>query len=690
MELFNRRYLTIITFLFALTALLCCFISGAFKIAVAVFAVIFAIAFGIVFLKFKKDLFKALFSIFVCTAIGVSAFSSYFFITRAENEASSFVGTSTVMVKIIKSSGEDSYDVKLLRAGDKDVSIKAEIVDVGISDLDFGDRLIFNAEIERIADPYDRSKLLVLSAQDVKEFYLDKNEEKNYFSYDGIVALCHALRLNFGEYVDGIFDSHGGIVKGLLVNDKSDIDSKTYSDFKRSGTLHILAVSGMHIVLLMGALELLLRALSVKKGIRIIIISLFAIFFLALSAFVASAVRSVLMLFAVYLTYLIYEENDSITALFVSIAIIILFSPFAVYDLGMWMSFLATLGILLVYPHFDAIIPYPDQKNPFVKYSLRGLVWCAKTLMLTIVANFFLLPIMWYFFGELSISSIPCNLVLSPIVTVLMPLCAVATLFGNIPYIGTVLVFLTKQLSDLMLEIVKFFAKMRFGVVSLRSEFASILIIAFTVIFAVMLVIKIKRKLLIFVPMVVFALIFTTCFAVLGVTSEPKIRYMNLSKTRVVYLDKGAECSVVDIGENSGYNGFTVLNNMSKYATEIDEYFITSLDKGDVNAVKYLSKNTAIRNLYIPQVLENSDVNLIKEIFECAEKYNIKIKLYQIDESVEIYKNITFDFDSTGQVNLKSESALFEFSKSSFAYSYNGETRLFDRNVNGIFELPLK
>ena len=80
MELFNRRYLTIITFLFALTALLCCFISGAFKIAVAVFAVIFAIAFGIVFLKFKKDLFKALFSIFVCTAIGVSAFSSYFFI----------------------------------------------------------------------------------------------------------------------------------------------------------------------------------------------------------------------------------------------------------------------------------------------------------------------------------------------------------------------------------------------------------------------------------------------------------------------------------------------------------------------------------------------------------------------------------------------------------------------------------
>ena len=58
---------------------------------------------------------------------------------------------------------------------------------------------------------------------------------------------------------------------------------------------------------------------------------------------------------------------------------------------------------------------------------------------------------------------------------------------------------------------------------------------------------------------------------------------------------------------------------------------------------------------------------LLANKYKAFENYNIKIKLYQIDESVEIYKNITFDFDSTGQVNLKSESALFEFSKSSFA-----------------------
>ena len=690
MELFNRRYLTIIAFLFLMTSLLCGFAEGHFKIVVAILSIIAGCVCALIFFKLKKNLFRALFSLFICLAIGVSSISSYLVITRSQDEAKSLVGNSTVLIKIIQRSSEDSYDIRLLRVGDKEVNIRAELVDLEIDDVSFGDRLIFNAEIEYYENAQDRSELLVLSADGVDEFYIDRNENENYFSIDGITNLCYSLREGFSNYVDSVFGSYGGIVKGLLVNDKSDIDAKTNSNFRRSGTLHILAVSGMHITLLMGALELLLRALRVKKEIRIVVVFLFALMFLVLTAFVASAVRSVLMLFAVYLTYLISEENDPITSLFVSISIIILFSPYAIYDLGMWMSFLATLGILLVYPHFDAIMPYPNQKNVAVRYTLRALVWCAKTLMLTIVANFFLLPIMWLFFGELSLSMIPCNLILSPIVTVLMPLCALATVFGNIPILGTVLVFLTKRISDLMLGIVSYFADMRYGVVSLKFEFASILILAFTVIFTIMLVIKIKRKLLIFAPMLAFAILFTGCFSIFAFNSQPKIEYLKRGKMQMIYLNQGAECSMIDVGESRALSGFVVLNNMSKYATEIDNYFINYLDNGDIKALEYMSKNTVVRNVYISQSLKYEDNEVLKSLFKCAEKYNIKLHIYKDGESVEIYDGVTFSSTEQGTVQIKTAQSQIEFSKEILTCTYGEETCFIDATINGIFELPLK
>ena len=498
MELFNKRYICFICFAFVLTAFLMTFCGSIVKIVAGGLALITFIALLMAFFKTKKFKFQVLFALLVSFAISLSAFSSYFVISRAQSRAETLRGQNTVLVRIVSQNDEEKYGVRLLRVGDENVNIKAELNFETKENLEYGDELIMNADIDEASDIRDRSKLISLAHIEESEVYIKRAEAKNYFSVDGILALCYSLQDNFSNHVDTVFGEHAALAKGLLINDTSDIDRKTNTDFKRSGTSHILAVSGMHIALLMGALEILLRKVHVKKEIRIVVISIASLFFLALCAFVASAVRSVLMLFAVYLCYILYEENDSITALFASIAIIILCSPFSVYDLGMWMSFLATLGILAVYPYFDERMPYPKQDNLFVRYSLRFLIWIAKTLILTIIANFFLLPIMWCFFGAVSLSTVPCNLILSPIVTVLMPLCAVSTLLGFIPYASIPFVFVTNKLLDVMMAIVRYFSEMRFGVVSLKFEFANVLIILLAISISVMLVIKFKHKLIIF------------------------------------------------------------------------------------------------------------------------------------------------------------------------------------------------
>ena len=661
MELFKRRYFCFIAFAFVLTALLCTFFSATVKLVVmsAAFLVLAASAFF--FARSKGKSLVALFATFLSLAIAISAFSSYMFISRAEKEADSLLGKNTVLVKIIHPIKEDEYNVRLLRVGDKDVDISAEIAIKDVQRLEYGDNVIVNGMIDRATDVYEPSKLIRVTACVDEPMFFSKEENKNYFSVDGIIALSYSMREGFGAYIDGIFGGSGAIVRGLLINDKADIDGETKLAFKRSGTSHILAVSGLHISLLLGAVELLLRRLFVKKEIRIAIISLLALLLVALTAFSASAVRSVIMLYAVYVCYILFEENDPITSLFVAIAIIILFSPYSIYDLGMWMSFLATLGILTVYPVFEERMPYPKQENKLVRYILRGLIWCAKAIMLTVVANFFILPIMWLFFGEASLSSVPCNLVLGPVITLLMPFCAVCAIFGWMGFFGDALVFLCKLLLDLMLWIVESFSKMRFGVISLSYDFAGVLISIFAVVLVILLVVRLKHKLLIFLPMVSFVIAFAICFSVFSVRATPELKYCRRFNNELAFVNYGAECSVVKLDGGGGFTYGAVLENMSKYATEIDEYFIVSPSENDAKIIEKLLENTVIRKIYLPKSVEYEEYLSSYEVFKCAEKYNVEIDVYDKQEKVEICNGVYFFYSESDGANIFSQSSRFYF-----------------------------
>ena len=674
MELFYRRYLCLISFVFLFSAFLMTLFSGTVKLAVGIVSALGVILCIVLAILKKKHRFISLLSSMICIAVSVSALSSYFVISRAEDEANSLLGENTVWVRVINENYDGEYDVRLLRVGDKYVNIKAELSFDGVDELDFGDELIFNAAIERASDNSERSKLISLAVTEEDRVFIKKSENISYFSVDGISALCHGMQEAFSNHVDSVFGDHSAIAKGLLVNNTEDIDARTKTAFKRSGTSHILAVSGMHISLLMGAIDIFLRALRVRKGARIAVVSVCALLFLVIAAFAASAVRSVIMLYAVYLCYILYEENDAQSSLFVSISLIVLFSPYSVYDLGMWMSFFATLGLLVVYPQFSDRLPYPKQKNRLVRYSLRALSWCARALVLTSVANFFLLPIMWYFFGSISISALPCNLILSPIVTVLMPLCAITTVVGAIPYVGIPFVFLSNKLIDLMMLVVNYFAEMRFGVVSLNFEFAAILVVLFAASLAVMLVIRLKHKSLIFVPMLAFVLSFGICLAVFNATSSPELTYLKSRDAELVFVSNGTECSVIDIGEYDGLKGQLIVRNMSKYATEIDEYIIANPDNNDAKALERVCKNTVVRKVVIPKTLENKDLTIYNEIFKCAEKYNIQIILFDFDESVEICNNVRFCYNANDEIYIGSDTAYISGATDNISYTYGARS----------------
>ena len=148
MEIFNRRYLCMICFAFILTALGLTLFSGTIKLILGIASAVALIVFVVFFIKTKKHKLISLFAVLVCFAVSLSAFSSYFFISRKLSNAESLVGENTVLVRIITEDYENEYNVRLLRVGDKEVNIKARLRCEIDEELEYGDRLAMNADVD--------------------------------------------------------------------------------------------------------------------------------------------------------------------------------------------------------------------------------------------------------------------------------------------------------------------------------------------------------------------------------------------------------------------------------------------------------------------------------------------------------------------------------------------------------------
>ena len=629
MALFYRRYLCMFAFLFILVS----FLASSCDIAVKVITLVLALALlviSIVFTAiFKKNRFKFLVGSIGILFIVIALFNSLIFISIPTENAQKYFGEQNIEAVILEerysTRSSSSYNVRLKKIGEEKTNIKAELHFDDYTDLLYGDTVVAVADISK-ASNVDKSVLITAQVENKYTASYKSAQINSYFSIDGIKAICSKAKTAFTNYVDSLYGEDSGLIKGVLISDKTDIQDKTVMDFRRAGASHLLAVSGLHITLLLGSLELLLRKLKISKKPRCVVISVIGLVLLALTGFSSSAVRSVLMLYMVYLSFILYEDNDAITSLFVAIFIIVLFSPYSIYDIGMWMSFLATLGLVTVYPYLTNRFSGVKAKKKTLNFFLKLSIWVLKTLLITIVANFFLLPIMWYFFGYVSLASIPANLALSNIVLIYLPISAVSLVVGKIPFIGEALIFLSKFLGKLIINIVHAFASIK--LVSLKYPFASVLVILFVIAMTILIIINLKRKIWILLPPLAFVVAFIICLSIFSAKAQPNAVYAKNNGNEFAIYEYASTVNVCDINitNNSAY--MILIENISPYVTEIESYTVSKAEKNHSYNLKKLFEEIYVRELRLPASEDEKELEFLREIFAVAQEYDVKVTVY--------------------------------------------------------------
>ncbi len=216
------------------------------------------------------------------------------------------------------------------------------------------------------------------------------------------------------DYLNSAFHKDtAALLRAMLLGDRNGLSGQTSLSFRRTGLTHLLALSGMHITVMIIALKRLLGLFRVPKRTIAPITLVFITLYSFLVGMPLSIMRAAGMSAVLLIGTMIRRERDALSSLAFSALIILLISPRAILDLGFWLSVTATLGILLC------------TEYNLIRIENRG-IWrrCLRflltSLVMTLAASFLTLPIIAFFFGEISLLSIPANLIFSPLMTPLI------------------------------------------------------------------------------------------------------------------------------------------------------------------------------------------------------------------------------------------------------------------------------
>ncbi|MGB1218622.1 MAG: ComEC/Rec2 family competence protein [Flavobacteriales bacterium] len=199
-------------------------------------------------------------------------------------------------------------------------------------------------------------------------------------------------------------DQDKSLILALCFGDKTELESETLEQFRKAGLMHIIAVSGMHIGIIQLILLWFLGLFSKKPKWRIahqILVIVLLVIFAWLCNFSSSVVRAVFMFSCLFYGRFSNRLIHSIHILFSTAFIVLLISPFQLFDLGFQMSYLATFGLLMA-------IPYIQKWTKTIRFKL--LAWVVQLSLISITAQIFLLPLLLYYFGEIPVWFLAFNI----------------------------------------------------------------------------------------------------------------------------------------------------------------------------------------------------------------------------------------------------------------------------------------
>ena len=266
---------------------------------------------------------------------------------------------------------------------------------------------------------------------------------------DSLAVLHNVRQLIISIFDKNLSQNNSSLLLGIVFGIKSNFSSNFLNDLKLLGLMHVIAASGMNVTLTAGFLSAIFL-LIFKRQTALILTILGIIVYAFLAGFQPSIVRASIMGIIVFTSQILGRQRLASYSLFLTAYIMILFSPFVVWDIGFQLSFLSTAGLIFLRPFFYDI----GILKKFFKLIIVG-----EDVSTTVAAQIATLPVLLANFGLYSLASILINALVLWTVPFIMILGGVGFLVSVVfEPLGRIIIYLSVPLLFYFEKIVGLFS----------------------------------------------------------------------------------------------------------------------------------------------------------------------------------------------------------------------------------------
>ena len=631
MKIFDKRPLSLILCIMLGGFVFFSYSEPAFKIVIPLVAVaVFIISFFI----FDKDKGKILLlrlsagALLAATLFSYVYFDVYFPISKRYNDELEIVATVDD-IDASTSPRAVTLITQTINSVEEDFKILTHLGYDELTNISVGSKIKFKANIKNTT-----SNNLYLKSQGISG-EIDITSDIELLAVNNLNSPydLSVYRDNLSKKLVLNSDSEsGGLLAAILLGEKSYLSPQIALDFQRTGTSHILALSGMHLAILTFAIAKLLSLLKLNKKLRKIFEILFVIAYMALTGFSSSVVRAGIMLIVSSLLFLLSRKSDSITSLFITVALICIFDPCSVFDLSLWLSALATLGILTLAEMNDKQAETDSSSVPLYKRMIKNTLFA---FIASVFAMSTTMLITAFSFQTISPLGLIITPLISPFISLFMNLGAIFLIVADFLPLGPII----SILGELICDIMGFAASFRGIFTSANFPIVKILIFAFTVCVFAFFILEIKRKK---ATVLIMCGLLTASFAAAIINTalikdETALDYSVSEGKEAIYLSSDSENAVIDTSVPTCFSVAPQLTDLkSRGLTEIDNYVFTNYSYNIHEAAEAVLSSIYVEKMYIPAPATSSEDEIYKSISQLSRIYRTEIIFYSTSDMIFI------------------------------------------------------
>lgn len=316
----------------------------------------------------------------------------------------------------------------------------------------YGDTLRVSGRISKPKTSNQKSSLLGKIQQDFTMYF--PKIEADTSSSASILPAIGFLRENMLSTINHSLPAGpAALFSGIFLGSKEAFTKGFLDTLRNTGTLHVVAASGMNITMLSTLLMILLLKRFNRKVVALLVI-ISICFYALLSLLQPSIVRAAIMGGVVSLASLLGRQTQPVWLLALAGYIMLLFDPFLIFDIGFQLSFAATGGLLLLKPVLTEGL---GLFHHIVKIPIFG-----EDIATTVVAQLATLPILLINFGSVSLISVLVNILILWTVPIIMALGLGFAITSMIPAVASVFAMFSLPFLLFFQAVVSFFDKSQF------------------------------------------------------------------------------------------------------------------------------------------------------------------------------------------------------------------------------------